>query len=838
MNHLLVLIVAVVVIFAVLRRELGSVAAVAALAALTLFAFVLRSPLLGVLFLLAGAVVAVAGLPGVRNNWLTPKLFAIFKKVAPKVSQTEQVALDAGTVGWDGELFSGRPNWDRLLEHQNKGLSEEEQAFVDHQCGVATGMCNAWDIAVERGDLPADLWNYLKKEKFFGMIIPKEYGGLGFSAKAQSAVLQKLAMNETLMVVVGVPNSLGPGELLLKYGTQEQKDHYLPRLADGTEIPCFGLTGPRAGSDATSIPDTGIVCKGMHNGEEVLGVRLNFEKRWITLAPIATVVGLAFRMFDPDKLLGETEDIGITCALVPRDTDGMEIGRRHCPIGSPFMNGPIIGKDVFIPMDYLIGGTAMAGQGWRMLVECLSVGRCITLPSGASGSARYMVGLAGGFTRIRRQFNFPVADMEGVQVPLARIASMSYIARATVAHTANMIDNGEKPAVPSAILKSQLTEYQRTILSDAMDVHGGKAVTLGPRNYLGIGFSATPVAITVEGANIMTRSLMIFGQGAIRSHPWVLKELEAKQADDIRAFDKAIFGHIGMAAGNVARSLSAGLGVPTGGRPFYGHADRYAKAVNRFSAAFSLLADVAMGTLGGSLKLREMLSARLGDVLSNLYMTSMVLKQWHEGRKVPGEEALMRYSCEFLLHEVEEAIAGVLDNLPNRPVARAVRLIVLPLGKRWHMPADSLVSRIAKDISTDTALRSYLLEDTWQTQDGTQDNPLARYNALLKDNERAAAIYQTVGKAAAKGELPMTALHPEQRFDAAHEIGLLSNEDHDFMVAYEAEVLEMLTVDDFPFDEFARNKSKIVWHGVQEKPKAKAKTTKKAENKGTVEGDA
>ncbi|MFG1496791.1 acyl-CoA dehydrogenase [Saccharospirillum sp. HFRX-1] len=837
MNHLLVLILAVVVMLAVLRREPGALVSVITLAVLTVVAFVLGSPLLGLLYALIAAVVAFAGLPQLRRSWLTPKLFAFFKQVAPRVSQTERVALEAGTVFWDGQLFSGQPRWQQLLGQRNPGLSEREQAFIDKQCDHVTGLVNAWEVAVEQADLPEAVWDYLKKEKFFGMIIPEEYGGLGFSAKAQSAVLQKLSLNETLMVVVGVPNSLGPGELLLKYGTEEQKNHYLPRLADGREVPCFGLTGPRAGSDATSIPDTGIVCKGLHNGKEVVGVRLNFEKRWITLAPVATVVGLAFRMFDPDKLLGDVEDIGISCALIPRDTDGMEIGRRHCPIGSPFMNGPIKGKDVFIPLEYLIGGAEMAGQGWRMLVECLSVGRCITLPSGASGTGRYMAGLAGGFTRIRRQFNTPVAEMEGVKVPLARIAAMGYIARATVAHTANMIDNGQKPAVPSTILKSQLTEFQRQMVTDAMDVHGGKTVTLGPRNYLGIGYSATAVSITVEGANIMTRSLMVFGQGAIRCHPYVLDELAAKDADDIKAFDKAIFGHLGMVAGNVARSFSAALGVPTGSNPFNGEAARYARAVNRFSASFSLMADVAMGTLGGSLKLREMLSARLGDVLSNLYMTSMVLKQWQEGRKVPGEEALMRYSCEFLLHRAELALDEVLHNLPNRWVARAVRPVVLPLGRRWHMPADRLTSEIAHDVSTDSKLRAYLLEDTWQTQSkGQYSNPVARYNALLKDNARATDLYRTIDKAYAKGQLPMTALHPEQRFEEALKAKLISQDDRDFMVTYEAEVLDLLTVDDFAFDELARDQSKVVWHNG--KPKSAAKAPAKAKAKAAPKAKA
>ncbi|WLD57482.1 acyl-CoA dehydrogenase [Salinispirillum sp. LH 10-3-1] len=813
MNHLLVIIIAVVVMFTVMRRELGAVVSVAALVALAVVGFYLRSPLLALLFIVGAGITAVAGLPVFRRTWLTPQIFALFKKIAPKVSPTEQVALDAGTVGWDGQLFSGRPDWNQLLNNRYSGLTAEEQAFLDNQCSKAVSMCNAWEIAVERADMPKELWDFLKKEKFFGMIIPKEYGGLHFSAKAQSAVLQKLAGNETLMSTVGVPNSLGPGELLVKYGTEEQKNHYLPRLADGREIPCFGLTGPRAGSDATSIPDTGIVCKGKFEGKEVLGIRLNFEKRWITLAPVATVVGLAFRMFDPDGLVGDKKDIGITCALIPRGTKGMEIGRRHHPIGSPFMNGPIKGKDVFIPLDWIIGGVDMAGQGWRMLVECLSVGRCITLPSGASGSARYAVGWSGGFTRVRRQFNTSVANMEGVQEPLARMSSMAYISRATVSHTANMIDSGEKPAVPSAILKSQLTEFQRQIMMDAMDVHGGRAVTLGPRNYLGVGFSATPVAITVEGANIMTRCLMIFGQGAIRCHPWVLAELEAKNNDDIKAFDKAFFGHVGLIMGNATRAFTAAIGIPTGGNPFDSAAAPYAKAVNRFSAVLGLLSDAAMTTLGATLKQRELLSGRLGDILSNLYLLSMVLKHWHEGKKVPGEEALMRYSAEFLLHRLENAVCGVLDNLPNRLVAFKLRALVMPLGRRWPMPSDNLTTAIANDVSNNTPLRDYLIEDTWNTQDkGAVENPLARYNALLRDYDKAEKIYRTASKAYAQGELPMTALHPEERFVAAAEAGLISADEAAFMKTFEAEVLDMLTVDDFAFDEPARHKDKIVVH--------------------------
>ncbi len=813
MNHLIVIVVAVVVLFSVMRRELGSLAALAAFAAVAALAFYLDSVLLGVLLSIGAVTVLAAGVPGVRSLWLTPRVFSVFRKVAPKVSETERMALAAGTVGWDGELFSGRPDWRRLTDQRNPGLTADEQAFLDHQCDVLAGMCNDWEISVERADLPKEAWDYIKQERFFGMIIPKEYGGLEFSAKAQSAVLQKLSVCSTLTVTVGVPNSLGPGELLVKYGTDEQKNHYLPRLADGREIPCFGLTGPRAGSDATSLPDTGVVCKGMHNGEEVLGLRLNFEKRWITLAPVATVVGLAFRLFDPDNLLGGGEDRGITLALIPRDTKGMEIGRRHHPIGSPFMNGPIRGKDVFIPLEYLIGGQDMIGQGWRMLVECLSVGRCITLPSGASGAGRYVTGLTGGYARIRRQFNLPVADMEGVQDPMARIAGMAYISRATVGQTANMIDHGEKPSVPSAILKCQLTEFQRQMLIDGMDIHGGKAVTLGPRNYLGLSYAGVPVSITVEGANIMTRSLMVFGQGAIRCHPYVLEELSAKDNNDIKAFDKAFFRHAGLIFGNAARAFSSALYIPTGRQPFDPAAAPYGRAVNRFTAALGLLADMAMVTLGGELKRREMLSARLGDVLSNLYLTSMVLKQWHEGKKVPGEEALMRYSCEFLLARTETAITEVLQNFPSRLIAFKLKALILPLGRRWHGPNDALKRDIAGKVSTHSPLRAYLIEDTWQTQEeGQKPNPMARYRRLLEDNDRAHTLYKTVDKAYAKGDLPASALHPEQRVEAAAEKGIITMADLEFMRDYEADVLDMLTVDDFAFDEVARDKSMIVAH--------------------------
>jgi len=809
----LLLLITLVALVVVMRKEAGALAAIIVFAAMGLASMSVGYTFFAFVLYLGAIVTALAGLPIFRRVWLTPSLFAMFKRVAPKVSATEQVALDAGTVSWDGELFTGKPNWNKLLENPCSGLTDEEQAFLDHQCTEVVSKCNSWDVAVERADLPKEVWDYLKKEGFLGMIIPKSYGGLEFSAKAQSAVLQKLAANESLMVSVGVPNSLGPGELLLKYGTQEQKDHYLPRLADGREIPCFGLTGPRAGSDATSLPDTGIVCKGEFDGKEVLGLKLNFEKRWITLAPIATVVGLAFRMLDPDNLLGKGKDRGITCALIPRDTKGMEIGRRHCPIGGPFLNGPIKGKDMFIPLEYIIGGEEMAGEGWRMLVECLSVGRCITLPSGAAGAGAYAVGTSGGFTRVRRQFNTPVADMEGVQEPLARIMAKTYIAQSAVKHTANMVDNGEKPSVPSAILKYHLTEMQRDVLSDAMDVHGGKAVTLGPRNYLGIGYSSNPVSITVEGANIMTRSLMIFGQGAIRCHPYVLDELAAKNNDDSKAFDKAFFKHAGLIFGNAARAFTLGLRIGKAQVPFDEAAKPYAQGVSRFSAAFGLCADAAMSTLGAELKMRELISARLGDVLSNMYLASMVLKNWHESDKVEGEQALMQYSLNLLMYNMENALDEFLQNLPNRLVANTLRVLTMPLGRRWDKPHDDLTREIARNCSTDTPIRHKIIAGCWTTPGSDAiANPVAQYNELLKDYDKAEVLYRKASKAYAKGEIPMEALHPEERFSEALKASIFTEEEAAFMAQYEASVLEMLTVDDFAFDAFAQDKSTVINH--------------------------
>ena len=616
-------------------------------------------------------VLALFNVGPIRKGLITAPFLKVYKRMLPSMSQTEREALEAGTVWWDGQLFTGKPDWTKLQAAKVPALTAEEQAFVDGPCEELCRMIDDFDITHRRGDMPKEIWDFLKSKGFFAMIIQKKYGGLEFSAYAHSCVLVKLASRSTTVSsTVAVPNSLGPAELLQHYGLPEQQNYYLPRLARGEDIPCFALTGPRAGSDAAALPDTGVVCKGVWQGKEVLGLKLNFSKRYITLAPVATVIGLAFRMFDPDKLLGGKADLGITVALIPRNTGGVTIGRRHFPLNVPFQNGPILGKDVFVPLDTIIGGTKMAGQGWRMLVEQLSVGRCISLPSNGTGGAKAAVFASGAYGRIRRQFNMPVGKFEGVEAVLARMVGYTYTMDAARSVTAGAIDGGEKPSVPSAMLKYHLTEMSRQLANDAMDIHGGKGICLGPKNYLGRGYQVIPVAITVEGANILTRSLIIFGQGAVRCHPFVLKEMESANNPDRRKalndFDAALFGHIGFTISNAVRSLVMAL---TSARfttvPDAGPALRYYQHIVRFSASFAFAVDVAMLTLGGYLKKKENLSARLGDVLSCMYLASMTLKHFdNQGRK-PEDLPIVEWACRSLLYKAQEQLHSFIRNFPN-----------------------------------------------------------------------------------------------------------------------------------------------------------------------------
>jgi acyl-CoA dehydrogenase len=727
-----------------------------------------------------------------------------YRRLLPSMSDTERDALEAGTVWWDGELFTGNPDWRRLSAAPPPRLSAEEQAFIDGPCETLCGMLDDFDITHRRGDLPPAVWDYLKSQRFFAMIIPRQYGGLQFSTYAHSCVLVKLAARSvTCASTVAVPNSLGPAELLVHYGTEEQKNHYLPRLAQGLEIPCFALTGPRAGSDAAAIPDTGVVCRGIWEGREVLGLRLNFAKRYITLAPIATVVGLAFRMFDPEHLVGEKTDIGITCALIPRDTPGLEIGRRHLPLNIPFQNGPLSGHDLFVPLDCIIGGLKQAGLGWRMLVEQLSVGRCISLPSNATGGALAATVATGAYARIRRQFNTPVGRFEGVEQVIARMVGLTYIMDAARSVTTAAIDGGEKPAVPAAILKYHVTEMGRRVANDAMDVHGGKGIMLGPNNYLGRGYQSIPIAITVEGANILTRSLIIFGQGAIRCHPFVLREMNAARDPDRRRgidqFDRALFAHIGFAISNAVRSLVMALTLARfESVPETGPTRRYYQHIERFSASFALATDVAMLTLGGYLKKKETISARLGDVLSAMYLSSMVLKH-HDNRGRPAEELpVVEWACRELLYQAQEQLHSVLRNFPNRPIAFLTRLLMFPRGLTYFAPADRLGRAVADLVLADTETRSSLSRLLYRSD--VPGNPLAALQRVL---EMAAVAEPLEKKLRIEGQKTgrVTALDLAGQIEQARTLGILSEAEAQFLADYDQRVMSIVNVDDFAPDE-------------------------------------
>ncbi|HAU3903199.1 TPA: acyl-CoA dehydrogenase [Legionella pneumophila] len=643
------------------------------------------------------AVLVLGSIKPLRREVLSKHLFQIIKKAMPSMSITEREALEAGTVSWEGDLFSGNPNFSLLRNAPTVALTEEEQAFIDGPVSALCEMLDDWDITHNRTDLPPEVWQFIKENRFLGMIIPKQYGGLGFSATAQMSILVKIyGRSITAATTISVPNSLGPGELLLKYGTEEQKNYYLPRLADGREIPCFALTGPNAGSDAASIPDKGVVCRQEFNGELILGVRLNWDKRYITLCPVATVIGLAFRMFDPDNLLGKGEDIGITCALIPATTPGITKGRRHFPLNTGFMNGPTQGKDVFIPLDYLIGGASMAGQGWRMLMECLSAGRAISLPSSASGGAQAVALASGAYARIRKQFNQPIGKFEGIEEPLARIASAAYIIDSSLTMAAAAIDNGAKPSVAGAILKYHTTERARQLALDGMDIHGGKGICLGPNNYIGRGYQGSPIGITVEGANILTRSLIIFGQGAIRCHPYVFKELESIRNNDLVAFDDSFFAHVGFVITNFTKSLIFGWTDARFSKSPASSVKRYYQLIHKYSSNLAFLADFSMIVLGGELKRKEKLSARLGDMLSCLYMASAVLKRFYEDGEPRADLPVVHWSCQQLLHECETAMHGVIINFPARWARIVLSLILKPLGNKRHKPDDKLGHKVAR----------------------------------------------------------------------------------------------------------------------------------------------
>lgn len=754
----------------------------------------------------AFAPLAALNVESLRREYLTQPLLDIFRTMVPSLSRTERDALESGSVWWEGELFSGIPDWSKLTQLPAPKLTDDEQAFLDGPTEALCRMLDDWEVTHELLDMPEKVWAYIKQERFFAMIIPAEYGGLGFSPLANSIILTKIASrNTTAASTIGVPNSLGPAELLLHYGTDEQKQRWLPGLASGDEIPCFALTSPRAGSDATAIVDSGVICKDTYEGKTIIGIRLNWDKRYITLAPIATVLGLAFKLYDPDHLIGDRTNYGITAALIPTNLPGITIGRRHFPINIPFQNGPTQGKNVFVPLDSIIGGPEMAGQGWRMLVELLSVGRGITLPSNALGGSMAAVYATGAYARIRRQFNLPIGKFHGVGEVLARMAGYTYIMTAASRVTCAALNAGEKPAVPTAILKYHNTEFGRQIANDAMDVHGGKGIMLGPKNYLARNYQSVPIGVTVEGANILTRNLIIFGQGAIRCHPFVLAELEAaadeNQETGLIDFDRLLFRHIGYAISNAVRSLVMGLTLSRfTAVPATGWVRRYYQRVNRYSASFALTADVAMLILGGELKRKELLSARLGDVLSNLYLVSMVLKHYEDQGCPEADRPLVEWSCRTLFYRTQEQLHGFLRNFPNRWAAAALRLLIFPRGRMFSSPSDELGQQIAELIINPTASRERLCADIYKTVE--PGNPLGLLQEVLELAEEIKPLERKVFNAKRRGEINSD--DTPGQIEEAQKKGVITAEEAKQITAFDDKVMELIAVDDFAPEELTR----------------------------------
>ncbi len=760
--------------------------------------------ILAVLVLLA----VVALIPPIRRAVFSNPLLSVYRRILPDMSQTEKEAIDAGTVWWDGDLFSGKPDWDKLLRTPEARLTAEEQAFLDGPCEELCTMTDDWEVTHERYDLSPEVWQYIKDKGFLGMIIPKKYGGLQFSALAHSAVVMKLATrSNAASVSVMVPNSLGPAELLLHYGTEEQKDYYLPRLAKGLEVPCFALTSPEAGSDAASIPDFGVVCKGMWQGKETLGMRVTWDKRYITLGPVATLLGLAFRLYDPEKLLGAQfdgrEDLGITCALVPTDTPGVNIGRRHLPLNAAFQNGPNSGHEVFMPLEWIIGGRDYAGKGWMMLMNCLAAGRAISLPTSSVGGAKAMARYTGAYARVRSQFKTPIGKLEGVEDALGRIAANAYMMDAGRIMTAGAVDAGEKPSVISAIMKLHMTERVRKVIDDAMDIHGGKGICLGPNNWVGRGYQVVPVGITVEGANILTRTLIVFGQGAIRCHPYVLREMLAAKNEDRAAgsieFDRALTGHIVHTAANKLRAFfhaitgSAFASAPELAAP---ETRGYYKDLSRISAAFAFLADVSMLVLGGSLKRKEKISGRLGDALSMLYLGSATLKRFEDTGRPTEDLPLVHYAMQDILYQAQQALDGVIANFPSRLVAVGLRIVLFPLGKRFAQPSDELNHQCATLLLSPSAARDRLTLGMYLSK--SEGDPTGQLEGAFVATIACEPIETKLRKALKKGTIVR---HMQEDVAAlARDAGVITAEEFALWQRKETLRKGVIKVDDFPQD--------------------------------------
>ena len=715
-----------------------------------------------------------------RIKLVSKPIMKILKKNLPPISPTEKEALESGDVWWDAELFSGKPNWQRLRDISPARLTQKEKDFLNNQTETLCQMIDDWQITHELYDLPPEVWDYIKKERFFGMVIPEEYDGLGFSALAHSNVIMKVASRSiTAAVTIMVPNSLGPGQLLLQYGTEEQKDQYLKNLAVGKEVPCFALTGPEAGSDASSIPDSGVVCEQ----DGVLGIQLNWEKRYITLGPVATLLGLAFHLYDPDHLIGDKDDVGISLALIPTNHKGVEIGQRHFPLDMPFQNGPNFGKDVFIPMDWLIGGQKQAGHGWQMLVECLGEGRGISLPALSVGGGKLASRITGAYARIRTQFGLPIGKFEGVEMPLARILGNTYIMEAGRRLTLTALDQGNKPAIITALLKYQLTERMRHLINDAMDIQGGSGICLGPSNYIGRIYQSIPIAITVEGANILTRNLIVFGQGAIRGHPYLYKEMQAVEANDLTAFDDALVNHSLFIQSNFMRSiwfgLTGGIFETTGSpctRPYYRH-------LTRLTANFALLTDYALLSLGGGLKRKERLSGRFADILSNLYLCSAVLKHFENQGEPAADLPLLDYACTLTIHRAQQAILAVIHNLPLPYLAKTLRFFMFPFGKPYSPPNDKQIHKVADIALHDSPTRDRLTQGIYSTDDPSDRT--GRIEAAFHKILAVSELESRVKKARKLGEI-QGKTQPDLINDAKHKKLITADEAEQLQAAWEA----------------------------------------------------
>ncbi|WP_166298751.1 acyl-CoA dehydrogenase [Bradyrhizobium sp. 2S1] len=723
-----------------------------------------------------------------RRDFITKPIFSWACGVLPTMSDTEREALEAGDVWWDADLFTGNPDWSKLLAFAPAKLTDEENAFLHGPVDELCKMLDEWKINWEWRDLPPEVWAFIKAKKFFGMIIPKEFGGLGFSPYAHSEVVRKISSRSlTAAVTVMVPNSLGPGELLMRFGTREQQDKWLPRLAAGQDIPCFGLTSPEAGSDAASMIDTGIICKGNFEGREVLGLRLNWHKRYITLGPVSTLLGLAFKAYDPDHLVGSEEELGITVALIPTHLPGVSIGQRHLPAMQVFQNGPNWGRDVFIPLDYIIGGQERLGQGWKMLMTALAAGRGISLPSLSAAGAAYAARTTGAYARIREQFGISISKFEGIEEPLARIAGTAYLLDAARRLTCAALNEGHHPAVISGIMKLHATERMRIAIDDAMDIHGGKAVIDGPQNYLGGLYRSVPVGITVEGANILTRNLIVFGQGAIRAHPYLLQEMnalgEADRDKGLTAFDTAFWKHVGHSFATMfrawGRSWSFGLFAPA---PDAGEATEFYRQLSRYSSAFALCADMALLTLGGALKRKEMLSARFGDILSELYLLSAALKRWQDEGRQKEDLPALQWCMASGFKTIENRFAEILANLPNRFVGWMLKFLIQPFGARVTGPSDSVVHLCAQLVLSPSAARDRLTPDLAFVED---DGGIARLEKAFR--------LVTEADDAAK-QLRAARLHD---WKEGVKKGVITEADGEKLAAAHEAVAKVIEVDDF-----------------------------------------